>query len=522
VGGDDHISVDDAAADRVIRFINALTHTKDQWAKQPFALRPWQEQRIVRPLFGTLLPDGRRQYRTCYVEIPRKNGKTELAAAIALYMLLGDGVIGGEVYSAASDLEQASLTFNIASQMVRNDPHLSDILEIIPSRKRIIHHASGSFYRAIPADAGGSEGYNASAIIADELHRWDGHAGRSAGREFWNVLSTSTGARRQPLTFVITTAGFDRSTLCWDMHQHAERVTRDPTIDPTFLPVLYGAPVDAPWDDEAVWRAANPALEDFRSLEEMQTACLQAKEMPMQQNNFRRRYLCQWVEQAERWLPMEHWRQCKGEISDAELAGLPCFGGLDLGRSDDLSAFARIWVLPDGRRAVKVQTWMPEAAMQKHRTRPYSPWRAGGWLRVTEGNIADFDLIEREVRALCDASGVRELAYDQHHAEQMAQHLKGQGITVVPMSQGFNLNESLNNFADLVVSHRLVHDGNPLLDWTASNAVIRHGHRNDIRLDKDDANDKIDPIAALVMANARVIVQPEMASVYDTRGVLTL
>jgi phage terminase large subunit-like protein len=520
VGGlGDGIGLDQDAADRVVKFINRLTHVTDQWANQPFALRPWQEHRIVRPLFGTLRPDNRRQYRTCYVEIGRKNGKTELAAAIGLYMTIGDGVQRAQVYGAARDLEQASLAFDVAAQMVRNDPYLSSILEIIPSRKRIIHPATNSFYRAIPADAGGSEGFNASCVIADELHRWDGRA----GRDFWSVLTKSMGARRQPLTFIITTAGFDRTTLCWEIHQYAERVLADPSLDPSFLPVIYSAPLDAPWDDEAVWRAANPALGDYRDLDEMRTACAQAREMPMQENSFRRAYLCQWTEQAERWMPMEHWRRCRQEVEDAELVGLPCYAGLDLGKSDDLSAFVRLWVLPDGRRVVKAHCWMPEAAKAKYPNRPYRVWEASGWLTVTEGERCDFDLVEKEVIRLCEASSVRELAYDSHHAEMMAQHLIGKGIVCVNTPQGFQLNESLLNLLDLVVTHRLVHDGNPVLDWAASNAVVRRGTlRGDIRLDKDKASDKIDAMAALAMANSRVIVQPDFESVYDRRGVLAL
>src|SRR5262245_50949302 len=232
-----------------IRFIEELTHVKGEWAGQKFALRPWQKK-ILQQLFGTLTPDGRRQYRTCYLEIPRKNGKTELAAAVALYMLLGDAEEGAEVYSAAVDLDQASLAFQVAAQMIRNDPHLSQMVELIPSRKRIVHHPSGSFYRAIPGDAPSAHGYNASALIYDELHA-------APNRDLYDVLMTSMGARRQPLAFIITTAGFDRHSICWELHEYAEKVRDGIITDPTFLPILYGAPQDADWQDETIWRAAN-------------------------------------------------------------------------------------------------------------------------------------------------------------------------------------------------------------------------------------------------------------------------
>lgn len=272
--------------ERAVRFVNALTHTKGDWAGKRFALRPWQE-RIIRALFGTLNPDGTRQYRTCYVEMPRKSGKTELAAALALFMLLGDREQGGEIYGAAVDLEQAGLAFDVAAQMIRNDPDLDRLVQVVPSRRRIVSRETGSVYRAIPADAPSAHGYNASAVLYDELHA-------APNRELWDVLTSSMGTRRQPLTFVITTAGYDRDSICWELHRYAERVRDGIITDPTFLPVLYGAPAEVDWLDEAVWRAANPALGDFRSLDEMRMMAAQAREIPARQNAFRRLYLCQW------------------------------------------------------------------------------------------------------------------------------------------------------------------------------------------------------------------------------------
>jgi len=286
-------------AEKAVRFINNLSHTKGEWAGQSFNLRSWQRD-VIEKLFGTLRDDGLRQYRTCYVEVPRKNGKTTLAAAIALYMLLLDDEPGAEVYSAAVDRDQASLVFNAAAQMVRNDPKLSARLQIIDSRRRIFDPVTGSVYVAIPAEAGGRHGYNASAVIYDEIHA-------APNRELYDVLTTSTGARRQPLVFVITTAGYDRTSICWELHTYAERVRDGIVDDPSFLPVLYAAPVEADWTDEAVWHECNPALGDFRSLDEMRIAATRAKEIPGQQNAFRRLYLCQWTEQADRWIDMATW-----------------------------------------------------------------------------------------------------------------------------------------------------------------------------------------------------------------------
>lgn len=288
-------------ADNAIKFINNLTHTKGPFAGQSFQLRPWQI-RIVKRLFKQ--KNRRRQYRTCLLMLPRKNGKSELCAALAIYFLMYDGELGGEVYSAAADKDQAALVFNVAAQMIRNDPTLDALCEIIDSQKRIVHRKSGSFYRAISAEAYSKHGFNASVVIYDELHA-------AQNRELWDVLSTSQGARSQPLMMAITTAGFDRHSILWELYAHARKVLENPSIDPTFLPILYEAPIDADWTDEKVWKKANPALGDFRSLEEMRIACARAQEIPAQENTFRRLYLNQWTEQASRWIQMASWDACQ-------------------------------------------------------------------------------------------------------------------------------------------------------------------------------------------------------------------
>lgn len=288
-------------AGRAIDFVNGLTHTKGAFALQTFDLRPWQV-RILKQIFKTR-PDGRRQYRTCLLMLPRKNGKTELAAALAVYFLLRDGELGAEVYSAASDKDQAALVFNVAAQMVRNDPVLAAECQIIDSQKRMMHRASGGLYRAISAEAYSKHGFNPSVVIYDELHA-------AQNRGLWDVLSTSQGARAQPLMMAITTAGFDRHSILWELYCHAKKVAEQPSLDPTFLPILYEAPIDADWTDERVWKKANPALGDFRSLEEMRIACARAKEIPAQENTFRRLYLNQWTEQAARWIQLTAWDAC--------------------------------------------------------------------------------------------------------------------------------------------------------------------------------------------------------------------
>lgn len=291
----------ETAGARAVRLINQLQHTKGPDAGTSFQLRPWQV-RILKKLF-TVGRDGRRRYRTCLLMLPRKNGKTEIAAALAVYFLLFDHEIGGEVYSAAADKDQASLVFNVAAQMIRLEPALNAQCEIIESQRRIVHRASGSFYRAISAEAYSKHGFSASAVVYDEMHA-------APSRALHDVLSTSQGARAQPMYLIISTAGYDKNSILWEIYSHAKRVQESPELDPSFLPIIYEAPKEADWTDERVWRAANPALGDFRSLEDMRIMAARAKEIPAQENAFRRLMLNQWTEQASRWIPVVAWDAC--------------------------------------------------------------------------------------------------------------------------------------------------------------------------------------------------------------------
>jgi phage terminase large subunit-like protein len=287
---------------RAVDFINRLTHVSGPFAGQDFHLRKWQEHDIISPLFETGA-DGRRRYRTCLLMLPRKNGKSSLAAAIALYGLLHDNEMSASVISAAADREQAALVFNIAAQMVRNDPVLSGMCEIIESQKRIVYRQTGSVYKAISAEAYSKHGGNISMLIYDELHC-------APNRDLWDVLTTSMGARSQPLTLAISTAGYDRHSILYELYAHAKQVLEKPALDPTFLPLIYEAPQDADWTNPKVWKACNPALGDFRSLEDMRIACARAREIPAQENTFRRLFCNQWTEQATRWIPLPAWDAC--------------------------------------------------------------------------------------------------------------------------------------------------------------------------------------------------------------------
>jgi phage terminase large subunit-like protein len=399
---------------RKVDIINRLTHTKGPFAGQPFKLRPWQEKRIIRPLFKLDRRTGKRQYRMCLLMMPRKNGKTELLAALAIDGLLFDGEIGAEVYSAAADKDQAALAFNVAAQMIRNDPELTARCDILDSQKRIVDHKTGSFYRAISAEAYSKHGFNASRVLYDELHA-------APSRELWDVLTSSTGARAQPLTIAISTAGYDRHSILYELYAHAKKVDATPALDPAFLPILFEAPDGADWTDERVWRKANPALGDFRSLDEMRAACARAKEIPAQEQAFRRLYLNQWTEQASRWLAMDAWDACQVPVNRAALRGRPCYVGLDLSSTTDLTA--AVAVFPDGDHFdVLPQFFVPAERIQQRTTRdrvPYTEWQRANLLTATPGSVVDYDYVRNVIREWDEEFKVKVVAYDPWNATDL-------------------------------------------------------------------------------------------------------
>jgi len=480
-----------------IAFINGLTHTKGTFAGQTFNLRPWQV-RILRQLFKKR-KDGLRQYRTCLLMLPRKNGKSELAAAIALYGLLADGETGAEVYSAAADKDQAGLVFGVAAQMIRNDPGLYNDCYIVDSQKRIVHRTSGSFYRAISAEAYSKHGFNSSLVVYDELHA-------APDRRLYDVLSTSMGARSQPLMLVISTAGFDRHSILWELYAHAKKVAEHPAIDPTFLPILYEAPEDADWTNQRVWRKANPALGDFRSLEEMQILAARAKEIPAQENTFRRLYLNQWTEQAARWIAMPAWDACRVPRDRQALARRRCYVGMDLSSTADLTALVAVFPDEDGGGFdVLAQCFVPAERIADRARRdkvPYDQWVRDGCLTAIPGATVDYECIRQALRTWCTDFDVRMVAYDPWNATDLVSRLEKQdGIVCVPMRQGFSsLSAPTKSLEKAILAKTLRHDGHPVLRWNISNVAVESDPQGNLKPSKTASTEKIDGVVALIMA----------------------
>ena len=314
---------DEKKARRVIRFIECLKHTKGEFHGKPFKLLPWQEK-IIRDVFGTVRDEepSMRQYNQVYIEIGKKNGKSELGAALALNMLVNDDEWKAEVYSCASDRQQAAIVFDVAVDMVRQNPTLSKLIKIIPSTRRMVYQPTGSIYQVLSSEVATKHGLNVSACIFDELHT-------QPTRALYDVMTQGSGdARKQPLWFFLTTAGTDRNSVCWEVHQKALDILEGRKHDPRFYPVVYGLPDDADWQDEQNWYKCNPSLGYTITIDKVRDAYHKALETPADENMFRQLRLNQWVKQSIRWMPMDKWDECGGVVDPYQLEGRACYAGL--------------------------------------------------------------------------------------------------------------------------------------------------------------------------------------------------
>jgi phage terminase large subunit-like protein len=503
----------EAHATRAVKFFEqALVHCDGEWAGKPFLLMPWQRDLVSR-LFGTLRDDGTRQYRTCYVEIPRKNGKSETAAGLALYLLFADKEMGAQIYGAAGDRDQASIVFRVAAEMVRRSPILSKEAKVIDSTKRIVVMKTASFYRAIPADASGSHGFNASGVVVDEVHV-------QPNRDLIDVLNTSTGARRQPLTFYITTAGYDKHSICWELHDYATKVRDGVIQDETFLPVLYNVAETDDWRSPDVWAKANPSLGTTLKPDYLAGECKRASEVPAYENTFRRLHLNQWTAQDTRWLPLTAWDECEGDMPDLE--GRMCYGGIDLSSTTDLSAFALLFPLDEGGYAVKVWTWVPEDNIERRERRdrvPYGLWAKQGHIEMTPGNVIDYDFIRAKINDLRVQYDVREIAYDPWNATQLVTQLSGDGVEMFPLRQGFaSLTGPTKELEKAVLGRLIKHDGNPVLRWAVDNVTVETDPAGNLKPSKSKSRERIDPVVAVINAIDRATRHEDGGSVYEEMG----
>ena len=508
-------------ADYAVNFIECLSHTKGTWAGKSFKLLDWQE-RIIRDLFGIVKSNGYRQFNTAYIEIPKKMGKSELAAAVALLLCCGDGEERAEVYGCAADRQQATIVFDVAADMVRMCPALNRRVKILASQKRIVYLPTNSFYQVLSAEAYSKHGFNIHGVVFDELHT-------QPNRKLFDVMTKGSGdARMQPLYFLITTAGTDTNSICYETHQKAKDILEGRKVDPTFYPVIYGAEESDDWTSPEVWKKANPSLGVTVGMDKVQAACESAKQNPAEENAFRQLRLNQWVKQSVRWMPMEKWDLWSFKLDEEDLIGRVCYGGLDLSSTTDMTAFVLVFPPKDEEDKFVILPffWIPEDTLELRVRRdhvPYDIWQKQGFIQTTEGNVVHYGYIENFIEQLGEKFNIREIAFDRWGAVQMVQNLEGMGYTVVPFGQGFkDMSPPTKELMKLTLEQKIAHGGHPVLRWNMDNIFIRRDPAGNIKADKEKSTEKIDGAIATIMALDRAIRcgNTNTESVYDSRGLL--
>lgn len=510
---------DKKKADHAVAFIQNLKHTKGKWDGKPFLLLPWQEQ-IVRDIFGIVNTDGKRQFRSAYIEIPKKNGKSELAAAIALYLLYGDGEASAEVYSCANDRSQASIVFDVAKRMVEKSPALMKRSKIAAATKRIVNYRNAGFYQVLSAETGTKHGLNISGLVFDEIHA-------QPNRKLYDVMTKGSGdAREQPLFFIITTAGTDKESICYELHTKALDIMNGRKIDHSFYPVIYGLNDEDDWNDEANWYKANPSLGHTISIDRVRDAYRDALENPAEENVFKQLRLNIWTNSTVVWIPEHIYERGNLPLNPVELEGRDCYAGLDLSSTSDITALVLVFPPRTEREKYIVLPffWLPEETLELRCRRDhvlYDVWQRQGYILTTEGNVIHYGFIERFIERLGEKYHIVEIAYDRWNATQMVQNLEDMGFTMVPFGQGFkDMSPPSKELYKLLMEGNINHGGNPVLKWMAQNVVMRQDPAGNIKPDKERSVEKIDGIVALIMGLDRCIRSAPATSVYDERGIL--
>lgn len=487
---------DSDKAELRIKFIERVcTHVKGELAGQKFILEEWQKE-FIRELYGTLNEDGTRQYRTAYVQIPRKNGKSNLSAALALAELFVGAEKGAEIYCCASSRDQAKIVFDVCRQMIKNSSILMRSCQVY--QNSIVLKDSNSFLKAVAAEAGLLHGANASMVVYDELHT-------AKNRDLWDVMATSMGARKQPLMMTITTAGmFDPNSICYELYSYGKKVRDQIIDDDTFLPLIYEADPDDDIQSEETWRKANPNYEISITKQYFEKMSKEARLLPSSEIAFRQLHLNQWVSSLSGWITDAEWMESSGEVDIEKLKGRQCFGGLDLAQVEDVCALVLVFPFEDGSLKVLPFFFVSESAVERRRNQTggsYDNFVSRGELIVTDGNSTDYDVIKNKILECAEVFDIQSIAYDRWNSNALINQLSDAGIETDPFGQGFiSMTAPIKNAEIMIKKKQLHHGENAMLRWMVSNVVAKRDDAENIKFSKSKAGDKIDGVVAMIMA----------------------
>jgi phage terminase large subunit-like protein len=515
---------DEETADRAVGFFSShLTHIEGAMANKPLELEPW-EKAFVGCIFGWKRIDGTRRYREAMLFVPRKNGKSTLCGGLINLVGLCDEEPGAQLYSAAAEREQAALIYRQAKGMILNNPELEAVCKIYTTYKSIEYPGSGNVYKALSADANTKHGFNTHFVVVDELHA-------QPNRDLVDVLVTSTGARRQPLIIYITTADFDRESICNEKHDYACGVRDGLTPDVAFFPMIYETAADADWKSPETWRKANPNIGVSISEEYLARECLRAQTTPTYENTFKRLHLNMKTQNDKKWdLTLDIWDGCIGPVDLEFLKGRRCVAGLDLSTTFDIAASVLVFPLDaEGEKRKYLllpRFWIPGTSAEKKEKIdrvPYQLWARQGLVTLVNDWTVDLRIVKKQILEDAKAYDLREVVFDPFNAKQIAKELQEESIEVVSFTQNHSsYHEPTIEIEKLAIERRLIHGANPILRWMVGNVAIEYDPAGHVKPSKRKSTNRIDGIAASIMGLGRAMLLPEDVSVYQTRGLLTI
>lgn len=511
---------DEAAGQRVVDFIERYCkHHKGEWAGNPLLLEPWQK-RILIIVFGWMRPDGTRRFRTAYIEIPRKNGKSEVAGAVGLYMLVADHEPGAEIYSTATKKDQARIVWGAAEAMVKASPALKKFVR--GYRNNLSCEKLGGKFEPLSAESGTMDGLNTHAQLADEAHA-------HKDRHVYDVVATSMGSRRQPMNWVITTAGvYNPETIGWELHERAIQVLEGVIEDDTFFGFIAAADEGDDWESDATIAKANPNAGVSVKWAYLRDQRDRAKSTPTFLNTYLRYHLDRWTEQLERWIPIEMWNACDRVVKESELEGQICYAALDLSSKLDITSLTYVFPRPHGLFDFLFRFWCPEDTIMKRSKEdrvPYDAWARDGWITPTPGNVVDYAFPIAELEAGSKRFKIQETAFDPWNATATATDLMEKGLVMVEFGQGYkSMSEPTKEFEKLIVAKQIAHKTergiHPVMRWMVANVAVKRDPADNLKPDKSSAIGRIDGVVSSIMGLGRAIVSPTVKeSVYAQRGV---
>lgn len=506
----------------VIEFVQLLNLTGDFYG-QPFLLLDWEHQ-VIWDVYGTVNDEGYRQCQYAYLEIPKKNGKTELTAGLALYHLFNDPP-SGQIYCCAAEKEQAGLVYKAAKEMIEQDESLQAIVKVVDSKKEVHNLETGTFIKVLSAEAYSKHGLNPTVVIFDELHA-------QPNRNLWDVMTFGAGAaRKEPLWWIITTAGDDpdRHSIGWEVHEYARKLIDGDINDPIWYAKIYGAAEDDDIFDETIWYKANPSLGHTIEIEKVRQEAVGARNDEAKEKLFRWLRLNQWVAlKAVSWLPLTLWDTSIGEWNPSELVSKKCYIGLDLSSTVDLTAAALLFPPQDDFDDWRVmfEAWIPEDKMKERIARdhvPYDRWVKDKYLNATPGDAVDYDFVEAKIKALAKQYQVKYLCTDPWNSRMLTQRLSKADIKPLEVPQTMaGMSPGMKEFERLMRTGQLTHEKNPVARWCFGNIAVAIDGNENMKPMKDRSRDRIDVIVALINAINIAILYEDKKSVYEQRGMRSL